>query len=355
MRLILVVIVLNLLRTGGLSERQVIWQGKPVYLYQNTSYCIHKIGQWLMKVDGKCSYYDEGKYRITGSLHLSLIDRLMGWIWVDVGREDVVLIKPEMMKKGTFTSLIEVSATKLWSGADSGLVLAMALGQKDALRTDFAKALKKAGVSHIAVASGFNVMLVASPILSLLLWFFKRRLATVVALVGVWGYILLIGAGYSVVRAGLMISLYLTLLAVGRSVVSWYLLSLVVLGVWAVDPGSWWSISWQLSVAATLGLIWLGPKISKAMEGSWQLWRKLAINETLAATALTLPLVYWHFAQMNYFFVLSNSLIVPIVPILTILGVLSILVEILLGWGILLAIPTSWLLTYLKLVLGWYN
>jgi competence protein ComEC len=139
----------------------------------------------------------------------------MGWIWVDVGREDVVLIKPEMMKKGTFTSFIEVSATKLWSGADSGLVLAMALGQKDALRTDFAKALKKAGVSHIAVASGFNVMLVASPILSLLLWFFKRRLATVVTLVGVWGYILLIGAGYSVVRAGLMISLYLTLLAVG--------------------------------------------------------------------------------------------------------------------------------------------
>jgi competence protein ComEC len=120
------------------------------------------------------------------------------------------------------------------------------------------------------------------------------------------------------------------------------------------DPDLLWDVGFQLSFAATLGLVVIGNPLLRWFT-SWlekrmpsEKARKVAdpVGEylllTLAAQAATLPLMAWHFHQVSLTSVIANPLIFPAQPLIMMLGAVALLVGIIflplghiLGWFVL--------------------
>ena len=119
-----------------------------------------------------------------------------------------------------------------------------------------------------------------------------------------------------------------------------------------IDPAVLLDLGFQLSFAATAGLILLGAHLTPAWRG---LPRGLAsgFGLTLAAQIMTLPIVVHDFHSISIAAPLANVLIGPALPLLMGSAIVPVLLGAVPGAGPLLATP-SWLLSrYVLAVVGW--
>jgi competence protein ComEC len=136
----------------------------------------------------------------------------------------------------------------LWNTLDSQqvqFVLSLFLGRGKSLQTIDVDPLKRLGILHIFVVSGSHVSLVLLYFHFVFRWFGGfGRIAT---LLGVWAYIILVGAAPPVLRSGVMATLlYLLLTAgVGRQFMNGLGLSALLILAWY--PASVHNSSFQLS------------------------------------------------------------------------------------------------------------
>lgn len=206
---------------------------------------------------------------------------------------------------------------------EAGLVAGVVLGHKLSLSEDFKEALVETGTIHVVVASGYNVVVVGSVVLNLLLYLMKRSRATIGAIIGMSFYALLAGGEPPVVRAVIMAGLVFWARAIGRASATWWLLFLAVWSMLMIEPGLLNSISFQLSVAATAGMIWLEPWIRELFEGRNKLIDFLfrtELSPSLAAQVTTAPLIWWYFGRLSLISPLVNVLVLPLVPMIMVLG-----------------------------------
>ena len=195
-------------------------------------------------------------------------------------------------------------------GERPGVALARAflLGQGQALPPAQREAMRRLGLAHLVAVSGLNVGMVAALLMALLLRA-PRALRLLGALAGVCAYALLVGPLPSLLRAVLMSVAVAVALLLRRLPQAWNgLASACVLMVlldpsWVRDPG------FQLSVAATAGLLALvRPLASRLRWGGW-LGPPLAV--TLAAQLATLPWALAAFGRFSAVSPLANLVAVP--------------------------------------------
>ena len=120
--------------------------------------------------------------------------------------------------------------------------------------------MNRAGISHVVAISGFNVTLVAQFVVIGLAWLIGRRQATVVAMGFVWVFALFVGGNGSVLRAAVMSEVMLGAMLAGRpgSGLTAVAFAAAVLTAWR--PALIQDVGFQLSVAATVGIVVLaGP------------------------------------------------------------------------------------------------
>jgi len=132
----------------------------------------------------------------------------------------------------------------------------------------------------------------------------------------------------------------------GKQATGWWIL-LLTAGLMLLFSPNWvFSISFQLSFLATLGLVSLAPMIAGVLKNVPQLL-KLDLSVTLAAQALTLPVIASNFNQVSLVGVGANILVLWTIPLVMASGFLSLLVELVIpGLGQILAIVPNILLTY---------
>lgn len=214
---------------------------------------------------------------------------------------------------------------------EASLLSGILLGRDSEIPKDLWDAFNRTQTTHIIVISGFNIAIVAG-LLSQLgkrLWGTRRSLYP--ALGGIALYTLFVGADPPVVRAVIMGSLYLIAIHLGRQAHA--LISLVVAAFFMTlfNPFTLWDLGFQLSFAATLGLIlfvppWQGWLVSRLEGLSWRVLssglRVLgeSIIVTLAAQLWVLPIILHNFRQLSLVSLLSNALIVLAQPGIMILG-----------------------------------
>lgn len=192
------------------------------------------------------------------------------------------------------------------------LLAGIVLGTKTSLDPSFFESLRKTGTLHIVVASGTNIALFAGSLLSILARIIGRRTAIVPALVAVWIYVLLVGWQPPIVRAAVMGSIAFAAQAWGREFDAWraLLLSAAVLlllqPLWLFDTG------FQLSFAATAGILAFNSSISKRLSLVPVFREDLAT--TLAAQITVSPILWFTFGQFSLISPLVNVLILWIVP-----------------------------------------
>jgi len=118
----------------------------------------------------------------------------------------------------------------------AALVAGVVLGSKEGISSNFWDELKTTGTAHVVVASGMNVTLVASFLISILLLFFPRKQAVYTAIVGIWGYSLMSGMDAPIVRAAIMGSITFGAQAFGRVYLASRALFMSVILMLLVNP-----------------------------------------------------------------------------------------------------------------------
>jgi competence protein ComEC len=106
-------------------------------------------------------------------------------------------------------------------------------------------------------------------------------------------------------------------------------------------------LGFQLSFMAVLGIILTSPVFNKWLDVIFRgrlKWLQEILAMTISAQIFTLPLLISSFGYFSIISLLSNIVVLPITPLLMALGVL---VPIL---GMIVAIPCSFLLSYLMWV-----
>lgn len=204
----------------------------------------------------------------------------------------------------------------------AGIVLGI-----DRIPSDFVRTLRNSGLIHLVVVSGQNITLLAGFVISLAR-LIGRRLAIVLSLVAVFIYTLLAGAEPPVVRAGLMASLAYLSQFLGRQSFGLLLLAWSALIMLIVSPNLLFSLSFQLSFAATLGILAIYP----VLRSLFRLPRFFSesFEIPLSAWIMTVPILLSAFGQFSVIAVLANFLVSFVVLPIMILGFLVLLIGLIL-------------------------
>lgn len=216
---------------------------------------------------------------------------------------------------------------------EAGVVLGIVLGIKSDLPSWMYNKLVKSGTIHIMVASGYNVMVVGSFVMALMVFVINRRVAIWLAIVVMAVYSVLAGWQPPVVRALIMGSVLMIGGVYGRRGKSLDALLLTMVIMFLFDPSVLESISFWLSVSACVGIFWLHPLIESRLSDKSYLFSKTELLSTLSAQITTMPIILGAFGRMSLIALLSNTLILPLVPILMLMGVLTIVVPDVFGWS----------------------
>jgi competence protein ComEC len=201
---------------------------------------------------------------------------------------------------------------------EAALGAGILLGVRSAIAPEINEAFATAGLTHIVAISGWNIAIVAALVASMTRPLARRpggRWTTPVAGIGAVGaYVLLTGAGPSVVRAALM-ALALVVARSGGSPTHAASALLAAAGVMlAAAPPVLWDVGFQLSLLATGGLIAFAGGFERALH-RWPGWLREPVALTMAAQLTTLPIILLNFERLSIVAPLANVLVVPIVPL----------------------------------------
>ena len=200
----------------------------------------------------------------------------------------------------------------------AALLSGLLLGDRADLPPEVDDGFRRAGVYHVLAVSGFNVALIAGAVFSVLtLARCGRRVAAVAAIAAVLGFAFVVGPEPSVLRAVVMGVLVLGAVLLERDASVLNGLALAALLILAVRPNDLADPGFQLSFAATAGIV-LAP-LPRGL-----VWGSLGVS--IAAQLAVLPIALWHFNQLSTIGPIANLGVVPLAGLATILGLLAVTV-----------------------------
>lgn len=198
----------------------------------------------------------------------------------------------------------------------AALLGGLLFGDRADLPPEIDQNFRRAGVYHVLAVSGFNVALVAGSVWALLaLARAGPRVAAVGAMVAVVAFALVAGGQPSVLRAAIMGVVVLGAHLLDREASVLNSLALSALIILSVRPGDLLDPGFQLSFAATGGIV-LAPLPRGLVLG--------ALGVSLAAQLAVLPVGLAHFNQVSTLGLIANLAVVPLAGIATVLGLLAI-------------------------------
>lgn len=205
----------------------------------------------------------------------------------------------------------------------AGFLKGVILGEKHAAGEEIEDAFKAAGLSHLVVLSGYNIMIVVTVV-----FFVSRRfvprIAPYVALVAVLLFILMTGGEAPSIRAGLMAGVMLLGVILRRDYIAGRALALIAIGYALFDPLGATSLSFLLSAVATFAIIYAAPLIE---DHSHLVPERFGLREafatTVAAQIFVTPLLLRSIGEIPALSILANILVVPLMPLAMGLGALA--------------------------------
>jgi ComEC/Rec2-related protein len=308
--------------------------GNIYNIYQKNTECIITIGRFWINQRNDCAFSRGARVQAIGKVSGGVIDKILGRLWLD-SAELVILDDKTILKTspGVFPSFLESIREKisnLYSSylpePESGLVAGIIFGLKKDIGQSFYESMIKSGTIHIAVASGYNIMLVGGTVLSICFWFWKRKWASIVAIMAMIFYAVEAGGEPPVIRAVIMAGVVFLAAVAGRKARSWWILLVTGWLMVLFEPLLLVNVSFQLSMAASVGLMIVEPAIGKLLQSGHERAMEIldgsGLLTSLSTMVMTAPIIWWNFGRMSWIGIVSNILILPLIPVLMIVGAL---------------------------------
>ena len=231
--------------------------------------------------------------------------------------------KPFMFRIISLRNKIKRAIYDVYPDENGALAVGMLLGDKSEISSETYNSFRAAGIVHLICVSGLHLTLWASLILALLRSIgLKEKLACILAAIGVVFFMALTGFSYSVIRAGLMMLVFLASKLVLREPDSLNSLGFSVAAIALVSPYAMASVSLQLSVLATLGILcaneFLLPEVRLLYERIRNKNIRTAVSFaanafiiTLSATLFIQPVMLGLSGGFNFATVISNLIVTP--------------------------------------------
>lgn len=228
------------------------------------------------------------------------------------------------------------------SGDELATVGALTLGYKEELPPELRTHFQASGAAHVLAVSGLHTGILYGLVVWLLTLGGRLRpmhenrlgrcaLGTVI--IGVmWAYAWLTGMTPSVVRAVLMVSIFEVGRMLYRQAFSLNTIAAAAVLILLVKPSDLWSVSFQLSFAATFMIVFVAQECEKKLhrqnrESTWTVralnWIVGTVIISIAAQLGTLAITMFYFHQISTYFLLANLIVLPLATMLVPLGLLS--------------------------------
>jgi competence protein ComEC len=274
-----------------------------------------------------------------------------------MSRADVVVLEsrqasPLLMLIFAVRSRAKETIYALYPDPEASLMAGILLGIESGISPELQEAFNRTGTSHIIAISGFNITIMAAVAIYFFGRVFGSRRGLWLAGAVIILYTLFVGADASVVRAAIMGSLALFARFIGRQTQALASLAAAALLMTVINPNVLWDVGFQLSFAASMGLIlfadpmkaWFTSTASRLLDAETATRLSAPVSEfvlfTFAAQIPTLPLSAIHFQALSPISLIANPLVLPVQPALMMLGGLATLMG--LVW-IPIAQPIAWL------------
>jgi competence protein ComEC len=226
---------------------------------------------------------------------------------------------------------------QIFPDPEASLLAGILLGDDNGMPAALQQAYVNTGTAHIIAISGFNIAILAGLFVLLFSRLLGARKGALAAVIGITLYTLLVGATASVVRAAIMGGLAIFARQVGRRQNGLNTLAFTGALMAVFNPNILWEVGFQLSFAATLGMLlyagpfqdWFTGLLSRRLPSDTA--RKIAgpvgayVLFTLAAQLTTLPVMAYQFGRISLVSVLANPFILPAQPAVEILSGLALL------------------------------
>ena len=213
---------------------------------------------------------------------------------------------------------------ELFGEPTGSLVSGLLLGSRKGMSEELTADLQITGLAHIVAISGYNITILVL-FVGMAFGFLSRKWKVVCSILAIVLFVLLVGAGASVVRAAIMGGIGLLALFYGRQYFVSYalLLAAFVMALWnpfvfTFDSG------FHFSFLATMGLIYLSP----VLEGATRfLPDRFLLKETflltISAQVMVLPLAIANFGGFSWISPVVNLLVLPFIPVIMLLAALA--------------------------------
>ncbi len=244
--------------------------------------------------------------------------------------------KPFGYKLVRYREAIKNAVYKALPDEKGALAVAMILGDKSDIPSTVYRDIRTVGLAHIVCVSGLHLSLWANLILILLKKTrLDRKVSSLIAATGVIAFMAIAGFTYSVVRAGIMMLVYLLAEIISRKSDSLNSLGISLIIMACINPFSMGSLALELSVLSTTGVIlhsqYVYPEIARFLRRKFSneyvckalLYVAESFGITACASLMTLPLVYRFTASVSLYALVSNVIILPFVGVCMVLCALG--------------------------------
>ena len=206
---------------------------------------------------------------------------------------------------------MQETVTACFSERTAPFLNAILLGDRYELSAEDTALLREAGLTHVTAVSGLHCAFLLS-LLTLLIGRHRRRLLSAVTLPVLALYAVMAGLTPSVLRACVMLALWLLAPLFRRDGDAPTSLGFALFLILLANPFAAKSVSLQLSFAAVAGLLWLAPRLFERIAARPRSKAAAFVLGSLTATAgalvFTVPLSAVYFGSVALVAPLSNLL-----------------------------------------------
>lgn len=263
---------------------------------------------------------------------------------VDEGEGNIIL-KYLFKIKNNFSEKIAFIIPSFESNLLNGLIL----GERSSFPEELKENFIKTGTIHIVALSGYNVTIIST-------WFMKL-LSFLPFVYSIFGgvlviilFVLMTGAYMTSIRAGIMAILVLFARYIGREYDVLRALFFTAILMLLFNPFIlYFDVSFQLSFIATVGVIFLTPRVEKYFTFiSKRFNMRDIIATTFSAYIFVLPFILYKMGTLSIVALPVNILILPLIPLIMLLGFFT-------GVISFLYLPLGFILGYISYLLLAYE
>ncbi|MBI1783360.1 MAG: ComEC/Rec2 family competence protein, partial [Sphingobacteriales bacterium] len=234
------------------------------------------------------------------------------------------------------------------------LLSGILLGEKSDLPGYFNNNLRKTSTIHIVVVSGQNLTLVSGFIMSLASILGRRKTLALSLLASLF-YAVLTGLQVPVIRAALMVGFSSIAQFFGREKESPWILILTGLLMLIYNPNWLLSISFQLSILATVGVVIVAPELENRINFLPDIIKQDLIV-SFCAQALTWPIIAANFHQFSLIGLLVIVLVLWTVSFIMMGGIVALSFGLIsLTLGKIFGLFSGVLLTYFIYIVNFFG